>query len=243
MRLVPSITHGDPIMVPADAEIVIEGFIPPHRLEAEGPFAEFTGYQGPQVPNPVVEVTAITRRADAIYHDCGAGLADHLVPDNMAMEGAIFAMCRNAAPALRRVHVPISGRRFHAYLQFENPRPGEVRDALTAALSYRRLKAVMAFDEDIDIFDDSQAMWALATRLQWDRDTIRIDRLSEANLDPSTPPGTASTTKVALDATLPPPRRPGAPKPVPRVNRVNEEALEVARAAVDAADPTGWPRA
>ena len=140
VRLVPSITHGDLIKVPADAEIVIEGFIPPHRLEAEGPFAEFTGYQGPQILNPVVEVTAITRRADAIYHDCGSGLADHLVPDNMAMEGAIFAMCRNAAPALRRVHVPISGRRFHAYLQFADPRPGEVRDALTAALSYRRLK-------------------------------------------------------------------------------------------------------
>ena len=243
VRLVPSITHGDPIKVPADAEIVIEGFIPPNRLEAEGPFAEFTGYQGPQIANPVVEVTAITRRADAIYQDCGAGLADHLVPDNLAMEGAIFAMCRNAAPTLRRVHVPISGRRFHAYLQFENPRPGEVRDALTAALSYRRLKAVMAFDEDIDIFDDSQAMWALATRLQWDRDTIRIDRLSEANLDPSTPPGAGSTTKVALDATLPPPRRTGAPKPAPRVNRVNEDALETARAAVDAADPAGWPRA
>ena len=100
----------------------------------------------------------------------------------------------------------------------------------------------MAFDEDIDIFDDSQAMWALATRLQWDRDTIRIDRLSEANLDPSTPPGAASTTKVALDATLPPPRRPGAPRPVPGVNRVNEDALEVARAVVDAADPAGWPK-
>lgn len=242
VRLVPSITHGDLIRVPADAEIVIEGFIPPNRLEAEGPFAEFTGYQGPQVPNPVVEVTAITRRADAIYHDCGSGLADHLVPDNMAMEGAIFAMCRNAAPALQTVHVPISGRRFHAYLQFRGARPGEVRDALVAALSYRRLKAVMAFDDDIDIFDDRAVMWALSTRLQWDRDVIRIDGLSEANLDPSTPPGAHSTTKTALDATLPPPRRPGAPNPMAPVNRVGETALAAARALLADIDPSGWPQ-
>ena len=50
LRLVPSVTHGDKIMVPADAEIVIEGFLPPNRIEAEGPFAEFSGYQGPQIP-------------------------------------------------------------------------------------------------------------------------------------------------------------------------------------------------
>ena len=89
LRLTPSITHGDKIMVPADAEIVIEGFLPPGRIEAEGPFAEFSGYQGPQIPNPVVEITCITRRRDAIYHDCGSGLPDHLVPDNMAMEGYV----------------------------------------------------------------------------------------------------------------------------------------------------------
>ncbi len=243
VRLVASISHGDLIRVPADAEIVIEGFIPPDRLEAEGPFAEFTGYQGPQVANPVVEVTAITRRADALYQDCGSGLADHLIPDNMAMEGAIFAMCRNAAPALRTVHVPFSGRRFHAYLQFRDPRPGEVRDALVAALSYRRLKAVMAFDEDIDIFDDRAVLWALSTRLQWDRDLIRVDGLTEANLDPSSPPGARSTTKTALDATLPPPRRPGAPRPMAPVNRVGQTALAAARALLAGVDPSAWPRA
>ena len=106
LRLVPSITHGEKIMVPADAEIVIEGFLPPGRIEAEGPFAEFSGYQGPQIPNPVVEVTCITRRADAIYHDCGSGLPDHLVPDNMAMEGYIYALARQVAPSLINVHVP-----------------------------------------------------------------------------------------------------------------------------------------
>ncbi len=69
VRLVPSITHGDTIMVPADAEIVVEGFAPANVWEADGPFGEYTGYMGPQVAAPVCEVTCITRRKDAIYHD------------------------------------------------------------------------------------------------------------------------------------------------------------------------------
>ncbi len=228
LRLVPSITHGERILVPADAEIVIEGFLPPGRLEAEGPFAEYSGTQGAQIANPVVEVTCITRRADAIYHDCGSGLADALVPDNMAMEGVVYAMTKPVSPALENVHVPFSGRRFHAYLQFRDPRPGEVGDALLAALAYRRLKAVVAVDEDIDIFDDREVMWAIATRLQWHRDQAVVAGLSEAYLDPSLAPDAKTMTKTALDATLPPAPRPGAPKPTAPVNRVGVAAREAA---------------
>lgn len=242
IRLVPSVTHGDKVMVPADAEIVIEGFIPPGRMEAEGPFAEFTGYQGAQVDNPVLEITAVTRRADAIYHDCGSGLSDHLVPDNMAMEGAIFAMCRHAAPTLKTVHVPVSGRRFHAYLQFDKPRAGEARDALVAAISYKRLKAAFAVDADIDAFDDRAIMWAMATRLQWHRDIATIDSLGEANLDPSSPPGTQTSTKAIFDATLPQPRDPRAPGALAPVNTVGDDAAAAAQRLLDGVDPSGWPQ-
>lgn len=243
LRLVPSITHGERIMVPADAEIVIEGWVPPGRLEAEGPFAEYTGYMGPQIANPVIEVSCITRRKDAIYLDCGSGLPDHLIPDNMAMEGAIYAMTRRAAPSLVNVHVPFSGRRYHAYLQFNNPKPGEVRDALLAAISYRRLKAVIGVDDDIDIFDDRHVMWAIATRLQWHRDLISVDGLTHANLDPTLPAGATTQTKVALDATLPPPRAPGLPPPIAPVNKVSPTALTAARAALDGIDSRHWPKA
>ena len=242
LRLVPSITHGEKIMVPADAEIVIEGFLPPGRIEAEGPFAEFSGYQGPQIPNPVVEVTCITRRADAIYHDCGSGLPDHLVPDNMGMEGAIFALARQVAPSLINVHVPVSGRRFHAYLQFKDPKPGEARDAMMAAIAFRRLKAVFAFDDDIDVFDDRQAMWAIATRVQWHRDVMKLDGLTLAPLDPSAPATGKTITKGAIDATLPTAAKPGQPKPVAPRNRVSDTALAAAEAVLDGIDITGWPR-
>ena len=158
-------------------------------------------------------MTCITRRRNAIYHDCGSGLPDHLVPDNMGMEGYIYSLARQVSPSLINVHVPVSGRRFHAYLQFKDPRPGEVRDAMMAAIAFRRLKAVYAFDDDIDVFDDRQAMWAVATRVQWHRDVLRLDGLTLAPLDPSAPASGNTITKAAIDATLPSAARPGNPNP------------------------------
>lgn len=232
LRLVPTLTHGARIMVPADAEIVIEGFVPADRLEADGPFGEYTGYLGPQTAAPVCEVTAITRRRQALYHDYASGLADMLVPDNMTMEAKLYAMAKAVAPSLQNVHVPVSGRRFHAYLQFAGPAPGEARDALLAALAYRRCKTAIALDDDIDLFDDAQVMWALATRVQWRRDGVIVDGLSGSLLDPSLPAGARTTSKLAIDATLPP-ARPGEPRLVPPRARVPDEALAIARRLVD----------
>lgn len=242
VRLVPSLTHGARLMVPADAEIVIEGWVPPNRLVADGPFAEYTGYVGVQTATPVVEVSCITRRADAIYADFGAGLEDHLIPENMMMEARAYQLARAVAPTLVNVHVPFSGRRFHAYLQFRDPQRGEVRDALTAVLAYRRLRTAIAVDEDIDPFDERAVLWAVATRVQWHRDLIRIDGLTHPNLDPGLPPGAVTITKAGIDATLPPSPAPGRPRSFAPVNAIPGAALERARILVAAADANGWPR-
>jgi 2,5-furandicarboxylate decarboxylase 1 len=242
LRLVPSVTHGARIMVPADAEIVIEGFVPPDQLTADGPFGEYTGYLGPQTQAPLVEVSCITRRRDAIYHDYGSGLTDMLVPDNMAMEGKLYELVKSVAPALVNVHVPASGRRFHAYLQLRDPARGEARDALAAALAYRRVKTVVAVDEDVDIFSADSMLWALATRVQWSRDGMVIDGLSGSNLDPSLPEGATTASKLGVDATLPPPPRPGVPRAVPPYATVPAENRERARQLLAAAGSTAWPR-
>lgn len=243
VRLVPSITHGGKIMVPADAEIVVEGFAPANVWEADGPFGEYTGYMGPQVAAPVCEVTCITRRKDAIYHDYGSVLRDMLVPDNMVMEGKIFAMTKAVAPSLRRVHVPVSGRRFHAYLQFHTPGAGEARDALTAVLGYRRTKAVFALDDDIDIFSDSDVMFALATRVMWERDAIIVSGLSGSLMDPGLQRGAKTVSKIGIDATLAPSEVPGAPRPVPPRAGVSKDALKAARDMLAKADTLAWPEA
>lgn len=243
VRLVPSVTHGARLMVPADAEIVIEGFVPPGVRMADGPFAEYTGYVGVQTAAHAVEVSAITRRRDALFADFGAGLEDHLVPENLAMEGRLYGMLKPIAPSLENVHVPFSGRRFHAYLQFRDAERGEVRDALAAALAYRRLRTAIAVDEDIDLFDEREVLWALATRVQWHRDTLRIDGLTHPNLDPSLPPGAATITKLGIDATLPPAPAPGQPKPFVPANTVDPRALEAARALLANIDMSPWPTA
>ena len=122
----------------------------------------------------------------------------------------------------------------------------EVRDALTAALAYRRLKTVVAVDEDVDIFDTESVMWALATRVQWARDSIVIDGLSGSNLDPSMQAGAQTVSKIGIDATLPPPPRPNAPRAVAPVATVPAAASERAQqllaelATTQAANQ--WPR-
>ena len=201
LRLTPTVTHGRDVMVPADAEMVIEGFAQPGSVGPDGPFGEYTGYLGPQVTAPVVEVTCITRRREAIYHDYGSGLTDMLVPDNMAMEGKLFALAGAAAPSLTNVHVPACGRRFHAYLQLRGAVGSEARDALAAALTYRRVKMAIAVDEDVDIFSAQEMLWAMATRVQWSRDAWMLDGLPTSTLDPSLDEGARTGSKLAVDAT------------------------------------------
>ncbi|MBP01885.1 MAG: hypothetical protein CMM25_03620, partial [Rhodospirillaceae bacterium] len=242
LRLTPSKTFGDKIMVPADAEIVIEGYAPANILEADGPFGEYTGYTGPQVAAPIINVTSISMRKNAIYHDYGSGLTDMLVPDNMAMEGKVFNLCKQVAPSLINVHVPSQGRRFNAYLQFKNPGPGEVKDALTAALSYRRLKMVLGVDDSIDIFNDSEIMFALATRVQWSRDSFIIDGLSGSLLDPSTPAGARTLSKIGVDASLPLSTLPNIPPPVPPQSRVPDDIMKRAFKFVAEYDNFHWPK-
>jgi 2,5-furandicarboxylate decarboxylase 1 len=233
IRLVPSVLHGEKIMVPADAEIVIEGWARPGVTSPDGPFGEYTGYLGGEVTAPVFEVECITRRSDAIYHDYASGLTDMLVPDNMVMEGKLYSLVKAVAPALVNVHVPTEGRRFHAYLQFKNPGTGEVRDALLAAMAYRRVKTVIAVEEDVDLFSPDAMLWALATRVLWSRDVITVEGLSGSSLDPVLPEGVSTTAKVGIDAT----RTPGYPV----VATVPHEVRRKVADWLSAGDSTRWP--
>jgi 2,5-furandicarboxylate decarboxylase 1 len=204
VRLVATETFGEQLLVPADAEIVIEGYVV-QQLEDEGPFGEFTGWTGGIRPAPVFEVTCISHRKDAIYHDYASGLPDMLVADNMALEAKIFDIVKTVVPTVQNVHVPISGRRFHAYIQLGAHKPSEARDALTAALSFRRVKHAIVVDSDIDIFDETQVWWAVATRSQWNKDLILLEGLSGSSLDPSLPDdGGGVSAKAGIDATLKP---------------------------------------
>jgi 2,5-furandicarboxylate decarboxylase 1 len=225
VRLVPSELFGNQIMVPADAEIVIEGFVPCGVIEAEGPFGEYPGYIGPQRPSPVIEVHCVTRRHDAIYHDVGVGLADHLMMmGNFPLEARIYDLAKRAVPEVLNVHVPLSGRRNHAYIQVRKNRPGIGRDLILSALTAdTRLKHIFVVDEDIDIFNEEEVLWAVAYRSQWDKDLVVIRDMATFPLDPSLSAPGYTGTKGGIDCTMPPPLGPGLPRPFQQTNHPPEE--------------------
>ena len=239
VRLMATLEFGEDLVVPADCEIVIEGVVRKDQWRAEGPFGEYTGYLGAQRPSPVVEVRALSARAQPLYHDYGSGLADMLVPDNLMHESALFEALRPVAPSVQAVHVPVSGRRFHCYIQLVEPGPGEARAALEVALANRRIKHAIVVDEDVDVFDERSVLWALATRVQWTRDVVVRTAMDCSPADPSLPVGVELSDKAGIDATLPVPLRPGVPRPAPAVIRPGggyEPADLLARLAGGSAD-------
>lgn len=226
IELAPTELFGERIKVPARAEIVLEGFVPPHRLEPEGPFGEYTGFMGEATMSPVFELHCITHRREAIYHDYGSGLPDALIPDNMVIEAKLLQISRGVSEAVKNVHVPLSGRRFIAYIQTREISSETARAILKAALHYRRVKMVVLVDSAIDIFDEEQVLWAIATRAQMDRDAVIISGLPGSSLDPSLPPGQANTAKIGIDATGSAVPNPGKPAR----NRVPDHLIEALRA-------------
>lgn len=203
LRLVPSETLGKDFLVPADAEIIIEGVIRPGHRDLEGPFGEYTRYFGPQQMGPVIEVTAITHRNDAIWHSFMVGMNNNF--GGTQEEGTIYSVVKRVVPQVQRVYCPISGSgRFHAYIQIRKTHEGQPKEAIMAALTTSEMtKHVIVVDEDINIYDDRWVLWAVATRSQWDKDLVVIPGCRGAKLDPSI--DGVVTTKGGIDATKPAP--------------------------------------
>jgi len=203
LELAPSETWGSDIMVPAAADIVVEAEMSHSQLEIEGPFGEYTQYYGGQKLSPVAQVRAITRRKDAMYLDIMPGRADHLLLDAPMVEAYLYNRLKDVVPGVTAVHMPVSGTaRLHAYIQMRKTNDGEPRTAIASALSSDyRLKHVVVVDEDVNIFDDAQVLWAIATRSQWDRDLLVLPGMMGTTLDPSA--DDILTAKGGIDATRP----------------------------------------
>ena len=189
--------------VPAWAEIVIEGEILPAVHEPEGPFGEFTGYFSRRSTNNVFVARAIVTREGAWFHSIASGRApDHILPLGVLREAEIRNALRRVIPGVRAVHVPTSGgASFTAYVAIKQTRPGEAKHAIPVVLGVDHyLKLVVVVDDDIDVFDESDVLWAMATRVQADRDLTVISGSLGAILDPSASPE-GLTAKLGIDAT------------------------------------------
>ena len=190
----------------ADAEIVLEAeILPTGWTHPEGRFGEFTRLMGGLHWNPIVRVKAVTMRKDAIYY----GL--HMPWENTWLAAptrytAIRQALKTAGVQVHDINVTLGGCAFwHAVISIKK-QAGEGKNALIAALSVMDLKHVVVVDDDIDVHNPMDVEWAIATRVQADRDVVIIPGARAKPLDPSLavmPPGVVPTgAKMGIDATI-----------------------------------------
>ena len=189
------------VLVPAHAEMVLECEILPGKRTAEGPFGEFTGYSLGERQREVVKVKAITHRRDAMFQDITVAHLDHMLLSTIPMEANLYRAVRAMVPSVRAVRVPAP---FTCYVSIEQRLPGQAKNAIVAVFGADLyMKRVVVVDHDVDVFDDRQMSWALATRCQPDRDIAIVTHARGSDLDPSTKED-GYTAKWGVDATAKP---------------------------------------
>jgi 2,5-furandicarboxylate decarboxylase 1 len=222
--------------VPARAEIVIEGEVVRDERRHEGPFGEWPGHYTAEGPKPVIRVTAITMRRDALYYDIFSANREHQILGSLPRMGSIYRNVKQAVPGLKAVNVPAHSR-MHCYLSIAKARDAEVKKAAFAALNTEpeNLKMIVVVDDDIDVFNDGDVMWAVGTRFDAARDLLVIPGWSgpggllpvgwDFHADGTRTP--RMITAMVLDAT-----KPVAPAVYPPRAIVPPTAVEAARTVV-----------
>jgi len=208
----------------ARAEVVIEGEILPDVRVVEDKnsgtgkaMPEFPGYTGDANPSlPVIKVRAVTTRRNPILQTLVGPGEEHTSLAGIPTEASIYNAMEDALPGLlKNVYAHTSGGgKFLAILQVTKSSAGDDGNARQAALIalavYRELKNVIVVDEDVDLFDTNDVLWAMQTRYQGDIDTMFLPGIAGHVLDPSQSPeynprlSTKGTTcKTVFDCTVP----------------------------------------
>jgi 2,5-furandicarboxylate decarboxylase 1 len=201
VEVVKSITND--IYVPATAEIVIEAEILPDIREKEGPLGEFTGHYSEPWLSPVLKVTAITHRNGAIYQTiAGAGMEHVNLGGVVPREPLVMKNCKYVSDGVKDVHLAPYGSGFLAYVKMKKSNPGEPKNvAMAAMISYVNIKNVIVVDEDIDIYNPADILWAMSNRVVPEKDIFYIPNSQGHELDP-TSDSRGVQTKMGIDATL-----------------------------------------
>ena len=195
-----------PLLAPAHAEIVLEGFVSPTETALEGPYGDHTGYYNAVEKYPVMSVTAITMRRDPLYLTTHTGRP----PDEPSVIGAVFN--RLAVPFIRRripeivdLWLPPEACSYRmAVVCIDKRYPGQARRVAMALWGmlpqFSYTKVVIVTDADIDPRSWPDIAWALSTRMDPARDLMVVDRTPIDTLDFASPePGLGG--KLAIDAT------------------------------------------
>jgi UbiD family decarboxylase len=202
-------THD--LMVPARAEIIVEGEIRPGELADEGPFGEFAGFMGLVERRPVARITAITHREDPVFY----GLSSQMPPSesttiqSLVNAGVLLHVLRDrlGEQAVRDLFIDqtYGGLLAHGIVAMTPQYPGHAKRIGRLAADLSSLKRITVVDADVDIRDTSHVDWALNARFSPRRDTVLIDDVHvPVNMDPSVRDARGEVrpgSKIILDAT------------------------------------------
>ncbi len=197
---------GSDLQVPASAEIVLEGVIHQGETALEGPYGDHTGYYNEQETFPVFTIERITMRRDPIYHSTYTGKP----PDEPAMLGValneVFVpLLQKQFPEITDFYLPPEGCSYRmAVVSMKKQYPGHAKRVMFGIWSYLRqfmyTKFIIVVDDDIDVRDWKEVMWAITTRVDPSRDTLLVDNTPIDYLDFASPVSGLGS-KMGLDAT------------------------------------------
>ncbi|WP_372661543.1 4-hydroxy-3-polyprenylbenzoate decarboxylase [Hydrogenophaga sp.] len=204
---------GVPLQVPATAEIVLEGHIHPDASHPsgwahamEGPYGDHTGYYNERAEFPVFTVERITQRRDAIYHSTYTGKPpDEPAVLGLAMNELFIPLLQRQFPEITDFHLPPEACSYRmAVVQIRKAYPGHARRVMMGVWSHLRqfmyTKFVLVVDEDVDVRDWKEVIWAMTTRMDPARDCMLIENTPIDYLDFASPVSGLGS-KMGMDAT------------------------------------------
>ena len=214
---------------PAGAEILLEGFIEPGDTALEGPFGDHTGYYNAQGEFPVFTVKRLRMRREAIYHGSYMGRSPEDEPSvlSSALNEVFVPILRKVFPEIVDFYLPPEACSYRiAVVSIRKQYPGHARRIMMGIWSYLRqfsyTKFVIVTDDDIDVRDWSQVLWALSTRVDPARDSLLVENTPIDYLDFSSPVANLGS-KLGLDATRKLPAETSRPWSEPIVPDANIE--------------------
>ncbi len=197
---------GSDLQVPASAEIVLEGYIMPGENAPEGPYGDHTGYYNEVDHFPVLTITRMTMRRDPIYHSTYTGKP----PDEPALLGValneVFVpLLQKQFPEIVDFYLPPEGCSYRlAVVSMKKQYPGHSRRVMMGVWSFLRqfmyTKFIIVTDDDVNIRDWKEVVWAMTTRVDAARDTVIVENTPIDYLDFASPVSGLGS-KMGIDAT------------------------------------------
>ncbi len=197
---------GSDLQVPASAEIVLEGVIHPGETAREGPFGDHTGYYNEVAEFPVFTIERISMRRDPIYHSTYTGKPpDEPAILGVALNEVFVPLLQKQFPEITDFYLPPEGCSYRlACVSMRKQYPGHAKRVMFGIWSFLRqfmyTKLIIVTDEDVNIRDWKEVIWALTTRVDAARDTVMVENTPIDYLDFASPVAGLGS-KMGIDAT------------------------------------------